>query len=499
MPRPDPTNADFQERFAVLLDIGRVLTSTLEPEALYRTIYEQASRVLETTGFFVSLYQADTDRATVVFYADRGEIQHSAVTYRGSESRAIREARPIMEELSHPERAIMLLGPESDEEVTRSVIAVPLMQEGEVLGVLSAQSYRAGAYTPADLELLEAIAGMAAVAVANARSVEEMERQRRESERLEEVSRALASSLELDQVLQRIAEATLDLAEADGAGVWLLRPGGIAEIAVTAGELALPQGMTVEVPEVLRHRLLMEAAPLIVNRRTGPEGVPSEILDALEAESAIGVPLVSEGELIGALSVSHVRGREYSAREVRLLERFAHHAAVAVSNARLHDRVRTLSLTDPLTGLPNRRHMNIFLEKEFAAAERGRSLAVVLFDLDDFKRYNDTHGHPAGDAVLRRFAEILVEETRAMNMAARYGGDEFICILSDTDSEGGAIHAGRVMKAVRKDDLMSKMGVSAGMALYHPGVKSPEELIQMADRELYRAKAERRNRSISTS
>jgi diguanylate cyclase (GGDEF)-like protein len=224
-----------------------------------------------------------------------------------------------------------------------------------------------------------------------------------------------------------------------------------------------------------------------------------EVLNALEAESAIGVPLVSEGELIGALSVSHVESRDYSPREARLLERFAHHAAVAVANARLHDRVRTLSLTDPLTGLPNRRHMNILLEKEFAAAERGRSLSVVLFDLDDFKRYNDTMGHPAGDAVLKRFAEILREETRAMNMAARYGGDEFICILSGTNDEGGAIHAGRVMRAVHKDDLMSDMGVSAGMAVYDPDMKTPEDLIRAADRELYRAKADRRNHEAPTS
>jgi diguanylate cyclase (GGDEF)-like protein len=226
--------------------------------------------------------------------------------------------------------------------------------------------------------------------------------------------------------------------------------------------------------------------------------MPPGILTVLDAESAIAVPLVVEGELIGALSVSHMEGRPYPRRVVRLLQRLAFHAAVAVGNARLHEKVRMLSLTDPLTRLPNRRQMEIFLEKEFAAAERGRSLAVVMFDLNDFKRYNDTAGHQAGDAILRRFAQILLMETRAMNMAARYGGDEFICILSDTDEHGGAIHAGRVFKAVKRDAQMREVGFCAGVAAYRPDMTSPDELIRDADRELYRAKANRNGETASS-
>ena len=482
---------DFQERYDVLLDIGRILTATLEPAELYRAIYEQASRVLETTGFFISLYDEEADRATVVFCADRGVTERPGTSYRGSESRAIRERRPVLEDPSFPQRAIVLLGPESDEETTRSALAVPLIHDGRVLGVVSAQSYRAGAYTEADLELLTTIGALAAVAIWNARTVKELELQRIESEKLEEVSRALTASLELAEVLQRIARSTRDLVSADGAGVWLLRPDDRAELAITAGEQALPVGTTISVPVSLRRRFGQSSDPLILDRHSAGAEIPLGILDLLEAESAIAVPLVTEGELIGALSVSHAEGRPYPARVVRLLQRLAFHAAVAVGNARLHEKVRMLSLTDPLTRLPNRRQMEIFLEKEFAAAERGRSLAVVMFDLNDFKRYNDTAGHQAGDAVLRRFAQILLMETRAMNLAARYGGDEFICILSDTDEHGGAIHAGRVFKAVRRDPQMSELGVSAGVAAYHPDMISPDELIREADRELYRAKASR--------
>ena len=493
MARPQPNSpADFRERYSVLLDIGRILTGTLRPSQLYRTIYEQASRVLETTGFYISLHDADRDLATVVFFADRGEIERPAITYRGSDSRAIREGRPVLEDLSRPEEAIMLLGPESDEEVTRSVMAAPMVHQGRVLGVISAQSYRASAYDASDLELLMAIADLAAVAVSNARTVEELERQRQESDQLEQIGRALTSSLQLDEVLERILAAVQQLADADGAGIWFMRPEQRAELVMTTGQLALEVGTAVDVTPPLAERFLRSQRPLVLDQRSTGDDLPEQVLGLLRGGSAVAVPLVAEDELVGALSISHSHERTYPDRDIRLLERLAFHAAIAVANARLHEQVRLLSLTDPLTELPNRRHMNIFLEKEFAAAERGRSLCVVLFDLDDFKLYNDTAGHQAGDTVLRRFGRILVEETRAMNLAARFGGDEFICILSDTDAEGGAAHAGRVLKAVKKDEIMHAVGVTAGMAWYDETTRSPEELIHRADQELYRAKANRR-------
>jgi diguanylate cyclase (GGDEF)-like protein len=492
--RPEP---DFQERYSVLLDIGRILTGTLQPDELYRTIYEQANRVIETTGFYISLYDEEQDLGTVVFVADRGEVERPNTTYRGSDSRAIREARPILEDLSRPEDAVMLLGPESDEEVTRSVVAVPMLHEGRVLGVISAQSYRSSAYDDADLEILIALADLAAVAVHNAWSMTELEHQRRESQQLEEIARALSASLELDRVLERILNATRELVEGDGAGVWLLRTDGRAELARTTGSTVLSVGLVVPVPEALHRTLRTRTSPLILDREAAASFLPPEVVDHFSAESAIVVPLLSEGELIGALTVSQKKARRYAARDIRLLERLGFHAAIAVANARLHEQVRLLSLTDPLTGLPNRRHMDIYLEKEFAAAERGRALAVVLFDLDQFKAYNDTAGHQAGDEALCRFAAILAGQTRAMNLVARYGGDEFIAILSDTDTEGARGLVGRVMNEVRADSILADIGTSYGLAAYADGMLGPDDLVRSADAALYDAKARRAGRQPS--
>ena len=198
---------------------------------------------------------------------------------------------------------------------------------------------------------------------------------------------------------------------------------------------------------------------------------------------------VAQG-FIGALSVRHGTVRRYSPDEVQLLSRIADQAAIAVTNARLHESMQALSLTAPLTQLPNRRHLEMFLTKEFAAARRGRRLAVVLYDLDNFKAYNDSAGHQAGDDALRAFGAVLARNTRAMNISARYGGDEFITVLTDVDRRGTLRHVERIAQVVADDPLLGPAGIraSAGMALYSERHESPEALIRAADRDLYRRK-----------
>lgn len=158
--------------------------------------------------------------------------------------------------------------------------------------------------------------------------------------------------------------------------------------------------------------------------------------------------------------------------------------------------VEDMAFTDLLTRLPNRRHARFFLENEFAAAERGRSLSVVLFDLDHFKEYNDDHGHQAGDEALSIFAGILRDMTRRMDLSARFGGEEFVSVLATTDTEGAVVFADRIRTAWNQADLPTgtRLTVSAGVATYHPSLRSPDELLAAADHALYQSKREGRNR-----
>jgi diguanylate cyclase (GGDEF)-like protein len=178
----------------------------------------------------------------------------------------------------------------------------------------------------------------------------------------------------------------------------------------------------------------------------------------------------------------------------------ASHAVVALDNARLHRIVERQALVDGLTGLANRRQSEETLASELARLERfGGSLAVVVADLDWFKDVNDRYGHPSGDAVLREFAQLLDESVRDVDLAARWGGEEFLLILPGTDLDGGAQVAERIRLALAGRVVLSADGspipvtASFGVAATPPA-STAAELFSAADAALYEAKRNGKNR-----
>lgn len=157
--------------------------------------------------------------------------------------------------------------------------------------------------------------------------------------------------------------------------------------------------------------------------------------------------------------------------------------------------VESLAFTDPVTGLPNRRHAYLYLKGVFAEARAGRGLAVVVFDLDHFKAFNDRYGHGGGDEALRVFGQVLARTTRRTNLVARLGGEEFVCVLLDADERGALIFAERVRQALAATTLPQggRLTVSAGIGVFHPDMRSPDELLEAADCAVYRAKSDGRN------
>ncbi len=159
------------------------------------------------------------------------------------------------------------------------------------------------------------------------------------------------------------------------------------------------------------------------------------------------------------------------------------------------------ALRDPLTGLPNRAHLRLFLDTAFGAAERGGALTVVLFDIDHFKAVNDQHGHPAGDETLRVFADILEVQTRRSDLTARFGGEEFLSVLTGPGAAAGArIFAERVRGSLHDAALpWGPIAASAGIAQYHDSIASPDILLAEVDRALYHAKGTGRDRVVASS
>lgn len=498
MSSPDPRagSTGVGERYRVLLDIGRTLAGTLSWSELAEAIYTETARVLEAAGFFISIYDDRQDMAKIAFFADRGEIQKDVeIEYRGSDSEVISKRRAVMVNDRLDERSLAVLG-DADAGVTTSAISAPMIHKGRVLGAISAQSYHAGAYAQDDLDLLQGIADIAAVAIDNAQHVAELEARRREAERIEQIGRALSSSLDPREVLGNVTESVVDVLDVDGASVWLCDTSAepVGHVSSSAGRVALPVGLKWDLAGELADALVERQEAVVLDDLGSSTLVPSHLREYLGAGSGMGAPLLVGGLVAGVLTAGSRNARHFGEDEVAVLQRLANQASVALENARLHQNLQALSLTDPLTGLPNRRRLQIHLDKEVAAARRGRSLVVIVFDLDNFKHYNDTLGHVAGDDILRAFAQILSDENRAMNLVARYGGDEFVSVLSESHMDGARLYTRRVEERVAEDGLLSVHGltVSTGLAEFdRTSMKTADDLIHAADADMYRAKGKR--------
>lgn len=149
-----------------------------------------------------------------------------------------------------------------------------------------------------------------------------------------------------------------------------------------------------------------------------------------------------------------------------------------------------LAYEDSLTGLPSRRALEFFLERQFAEARRGHPFSVVLFDLDEFKQYNDRHGHGPGDDFLRLVARVLEESSRRMNVIGRYGGEEFLAVLPGEEPRDAGSFAERIVDGVREiePDVGESCTISAGVAGYRRGMDDVGAVVERADTALYEAK-----------
>jgi diguanylate cyclase (GGDEF)-like protein len=215
--------------------------------------------------------------------------------------------------------------------------------------------------------------------------------------------------------------------------------------------------------------------------------------------SIIGIPLKVGNTVVGVMNLSRSTTGGFSPSELRLLSLLSDQAAVAISNASLHQMISRQAYSDTLTGLPNRRALDERLEAEVISARRNNySFAVMMMDLDGFKAVNDTYGHTVGDDVLRLVFTEMARGVRTTDFLARYGGDELTLILSQTEMASANIVAEKITEGMKKikyklpDGKRLRLGISGGIALYPVHGRSGPDLLRAADAALYHAKKFRR-------
>ncbi|HTX58819.1 MAG TPA: diguanylate cyclase [Verrucomicrobiae bacterium] len=261
-------------------------------------------------------------------------------------------------------------------------------------------------------------------------------------------------------------------------------------------------------PQSQSRRVLDGGEPILIRSLDDLDGPIIPLKSDDDSQSAIFVPLRFGAETIGVLSAQTTRPNAYGTDDLHLLQTCALYVAVAAQAETVRsekEQLQTFALRDALTGVANRRTFDQRLRDDWSRAQReGCPLALLVLDVDWFKRFNDTYGHIAGDACLNQVARAAQScIVRESDLFARYGGEEFTAILWSTDAEGAAIVAERILAAVRALDIphaespLGRVTVSIGVASVTAGAGAgPPSLVQAADRAMYGAKAAGRDRVV---
>jgi diguanylate cyclase (GGDEF)-like protein len=391
-----------------------------------------------------------------------------------------------------------------------TLLAIPVKAGDVVIGVLVADRQEIQSFTGPEPDRLQEFAGLVFDAIQRERASLSREEMGAEFKAVYEVSRRLAAMTEPAPLRKLLLRAAKELVPLEAAAVVMADDAGtryvVEEVNGWAREF---QGREVGLSERTWAAWVLRSAqePCLLDDLAGHEDrMPILVLDegVARAASLLAVPLRHRDRNLGALVLMGRRGA-FDASASRVLGVIANQAAASLAVIGLKERHKRLAARDGLTQLYNRRAFDDHLAKARAREERqGGRFAVLLLDIDHFKKLNDTFGHPAGDAALKHTARVLERHLRQGDEAARYGGEEFAVILPGADAGGAAPLAERVRAAIEGSQVVFEgarlaVTVSVGVAAWPEDGREIEALLAAADRALYAAKQDGRNRVASAA
>ena len=329
------------------------------------------------------------------------------------------------------------------------------------------------------------------------RAYDQIRNAHREVYALYEIARTFGSSLEVENTLSILVDKVGHIVPFDTCVVYLFDESkGYARTALAVGlnadamsERCIAPGEGVTGFALANRRSVNRIHPSL-------DFVDSRLLMDQEYRSMAALPLFKNDLLLGALAVYSARLPEYSDDQIRLLETVTRLASDALANAVHHARAESNALTDPLTGLPNARSLQLRFDEEVARARRtGKPFQLIMLDLDDFKLVNDTFGHKLGDRMLREVAGLVHAQFREYDFLARYAGDEFVAIVPDVAADQVEELRERIERTVSDFSIeirsqgRARVGISVGSALFGTAGETLDQLVVAADQAMYHAKS----------
>lgn len=384
----------------------------------------------------------------------------------------------------------------------QSALLVPLRVRNENVGLIYLGSVRPHTHKSEHLEHIKVLADLAAPSLKTSllfgKQVELLDSERenraaveaknRQLGGLQKLGAAIGSSLNLRDTLRSVTDTIRGLI-----------PSAQSVIFLTFGEQGLLQVEHSNSPygDYLESLALRPEDGILGRANNYSEALLAGQSLINNERSALVAALRAEGQVLGFLYLGAVAENEFDEEHRLLITTVAYQTAAAINNARLYEQTRQMAYTDGLTGLYLHRFFQVRLSEELAAAEKaGTSLCLVMVDTDHFKTYNDTLGHPAGDALLKEIARLLKDKVRHSDIVCRYGGDEFALILKDVPKEEAARTCERIRETfqLRFANQGVQVTASIGIACFPSDADNKADLTRKADEALYVSKRAGRNR-----
>lgn len=400
----------------------------------------------------------------------------------------------------------------------KSVLWVPLKTKGKVTGILALSEKRNQVpFSEGEMEFLRLLGSQAAVAIESAVMYETMEKTSKELDKqmfnlsiLFNVGKAMNFINDLTKLLKLIIDKAREVTHCEKGSLMLLDEESselmvrvvrgidpMTEEKIASGEIKCT---TIKPGEGVAGKVFKTGEPIIMDDTQNDQFKHSA---TSRVNSILCLPLLLNGVPIGVVNMTNKKdGEKFTKDDLELMTTLADQAAVAINNAQLYE----LAVTDGLTKLFIHRYFQQKLQSELRRSERyNHPTSVIITDIDFFKKFNDTYGHQVGDFVLEETARVFKRSVREVDIACRYGGEEFAVVLPETDSEGALLMAERIREDIEKHDFKDENGktykvtISVGVATYPDNAKDNTSLVKAADKALYESKENGRNCVTSAS